>query len=125
VTLDLEVLPDLLAVCRLPAGARPPSWLAHDGFASVVWAEDETSVVCPETAVPADVVAEYGWRAIAVAGPLDFELTGVLHSIAAPLAEAGVSIFAVSTFDTDYVLVKDAALDTAVRVLEDAGHRVG
>jgi hypothetical protein len=73
--------------------------------------------------VPADVRCEPGWRALAVKGPLDFGLTGILASIAAPLAEAGISIFAISTFDTDYVLVKAERLDDAVEALRRAGHR--
>ena len=123
--LDLVVLPDLLAVCRLPPGSFYPSWVAGCEFQSVTRTTDETSVVCPAAAVPADVQVEPGWRALKVGGPLDFGLTGVLLSIARCLAEAGVSIFAMSTYDTDYVLVKESLLEEAVAALEAAGHRVG
>ena len=84
----------------------------------------ELSIVCPDASVPAAVTAHRGWRAIAVDGTLDFALTGVLASLASPLASAGVSIFAVSTYDTDYVLVQQDALDRAVAALAAAGHRV-
>jgi hypothetical protein len=84
----------------------------------------ETSVVCAEADVPPDVRAERGRRALEVAGPLDLGLTGVLASIAVPLATARVAIFAVATYDTDYVLVRDDRLAAAVHALEDAGHRV-
>lgn len=84
----------------------------------------ETTVVCAEETVPGDVRAERGFRALAVAGPLDFALTGVLAALALPLAEAGVSIFAVSTYDTDHVLVREERLEEAVAALRAAGHRV-
>ena len=83
----------------------------------------ELSIVCRDASVPASVTANRGWRAIAVDGTLDFALTGVLAALAAPLAAAGVSIFAMSTYDTDYVLVKQDTLDDAVAALRAAGHR--
>ena len=85
---------------------------------------DELSVVCAEGVVPAGVRCDKGWRVFQVAGPLDFALTGILAAIAAPLADAGVSIFAVATFDTDYVMVKEEALAKAVEALRGAGHTV-
>jgi hypothetical protein len=123
-TLDLTVLPDVLAVCRLPAGAASPPWLEGETFAAVTRTPEETSVVCRAEVVPQGVRAEPGWRALRVAGPLDFALTGVLLSLLGPLADAGVSVFALSTFDTDVVLVREAALDDALAALADAGHRV-
>jgi hypothetical protein len=124
VPLDLRVLPDRLAVCRLPAASLLPAWAVSGGLSSATWTADETSIVCAEAAVPAGVAADRGWRALAVVGPLDFGLTGILLSIAQPLAEAGVSIFAVSTYDTDYILVKADALPVAVAALSASGHRV-
>ena len=123
-TLDLTLLPDVLAVCRLPGGAAAPRWLDGEIFASVTRMPEETSVVCRAEVVPPDVRVEAGWRALRVAGPLDFALTGVLLSLLEPLAAAGVSVFALSTFDTDVVLVHEAALDGALAALADAGHRV-
>jgi len=122
--LDLTLLRGALAVCRLPAGSAAPAWLDGEDFASITRTPDETSVVCRADAVPAGVRAERGWRALRVAGPLDFALTGVLLSLLAPLAAAGVAVFALSTFDTDYLLVKEAALDDAIAALTGAGHRV-
>jgi hypothetical protein len=84
----------------------------------------ELSVVCEEGAAPADTKREAGWRLLRVAGPLDFSLTGILAGIAAPLAEAGVSIFAVSTFDTDYIMVKQEDLAKALSALRAAGHAI-
>jgi hypothetical protein len=83
----------------------------------------ELSIVCREDAVPAGILANRGWRAIAVDGKLDFALTGILASLASPLAAAGVSIFAISTYDTDYVLVKQDTLERAIATLVGAGHR--
>jgi hypothetical protein len=122
--LRLAIFPDTLAVCRLAAGDAFPHWLPPHGFLSVTRTPDELSIVCPQDTMPAGVRCEPGWRALAVAGPLDFGLTGILVSIAAPLAEAGISIFAISTFDTDYVLVKAERLDDAVEALRRAGHRI-
>jgi hypothetical protein len=120
--LRLATLTDPLAVCRLAADDPFPAWLPASGFVSITRTADELSVVCAQDAVPAGVRCEPGWRALAVAGPLDFGLTGILASLTAPLAEAGISIFAISTFDTDYVLVKAERLDDAAEVLRRAGH---
>lgn len=122
--LDLTVLPDALAVCRLPAGAEAPAWLVGETFASFTRAPDETSIVCRAAVVPEGVRVEAGWRALRVAGPLDFALTGILASLLVPLAAARVPVFALSTFDTDYLLVRDTALGDAVAALVGAGHRV-
>ncbi|MDR3704110.1 MAG: bifunctional pyr operon transcriptional regulator/uracil phosphoribosyltransferase PyrR [Candidatus Sulfopaludibacter sp.] len=117
------MLGERLAICRLPAGAAAPEWL-RGGFHSVTRTAGELSVVCEEGPVPPDVPCERGWRALQVEGPLDFALVGVLASLAVSLAEAGVSIFAVSTFDTDYVLVKEERLAAAADALQRAGHEV-
>ncbi len=122
--LDLRLLSERFAISRLDAGSALPDWAAGGKFTSISWTADETSIVCAEALVPSDVQSEAGWRALKVAGPLDFELIGVLAAIAQPLAEAGVPIFAVSTYDTDYVLVPEPALETAVDALEQSGHRV-
>lgn len=115
--LTLSVLPSTLAVCRLDPGAPGPPWAEGEGFCSITRTGDEISVVCAEDRVPEGVRAERGWRALVVEGPLDFAMTGVLASLANPLAEAGISIFAVSTYETDYVLVKSDDLAEAVDVL--------
>ena len=100
-----------------------PAW-ATGPFVSVTRTADELSVVCPEDVVPSEVRAERGWRCLRVAGTLDFSMAGVLAALVGPLAAAGVSVFAVSTFDTDYLLVKDQDLRRAVDVLRNAGHAV-
>lgn len=117
--LTLSLLPETLAVARLPAGAALPGWVDwSDPFVAVSRTRDELSVVCPEARVPAEAQAERGWRGFKVEGPLDFALTGILARLAAPLAEAGISIFAISTFDTDYLLVRAHDLAAAMAVLQ-------
>jgi len=122
----LDVLAVHLQVCRLNHDAPIPSWLPRTSspLTAIVRTADELSIVCPAAEVPADVRHEGPWRALRVAGPLDFALVGILTRLTAPLAAAGISIFALSTFDTDYVLVRAGDLDAAVSTLRDAGHAV-
>jgi hypothetical protein len=123
--LPLMVLPETVAVCRLPADAPLPEWTARArSFLTVSRTPEELSITADQTAVPAEVRCERGYRPIRVRGTLPTNLVGILVSIAEPLARAGISIFAISTYDTDYVLVKAADLDRAVAALEAAGHMV-
>ena len=116
--LILSLLPETLAVVRMAAGAALPGWIDwSDPFVTVSRTRDELSIVCPEARLPTDAQAERGWRGFKVEGPLDFALTGILARLAAPLAEAGISIFAISTYDTDYLLVRAADLEAATAVL--------
>ena len=123
--LNLLLLKDKLAVCRLAPGEKVPTWAMSGGeFTSVTRTADELSVVCPEGAAPKGTKCESGWRIFKIEGPLDFALTGVLVAIGKPLADAGVSIFAVSTYDTDYVMIKEQNVEKAVCALTAAGHNV-
>jgi hypothetical protein len=124
--MDLRVLSERLAVCRLPLDAPWPVPAPGATFYSVTRTASEVSVVCAEDAAPADDVVsiEPDWRAWEVAGPLDFSMVGVMAALTAPLADVGVSVFVVSTYDTDYVLVHAAALERAIEALRDAGHTV-
>jgi hypothetical protein len=128
---DLTVLAGELAVARLRTDAPVPEWacLAPGGdgraaLVAVVRTPAALSIVCARDAVPVGVTAERGWRALEVAGPLDLALTGVLGALLAPLADAGVAVFALATYDTDYVLVRGDRLADAVAALRRAGHRV-
>jgi uncharacterized protein len=122
--LILSVLPSRLAVCRLSADAPIPHLPAAGGLWSITRTADELSLVVPEAEAPAGGPIEPGWRAFKVAGPLDFSLTGILAALAEPLAKAGISLFAISTFDTDYVLVREVDLERAKTALRAVGHRV-
>lgn len=122
--LKLRLLRETFAVCRLSPEAAVPDWAGAGSFFSVTRTPDELSIVSPDSHVPKGILAERGWRCIKIQGPLPFSLTGVLASLVAPLAEAKVSVFAFSTYDTDYVLVKEAALDAALSALARSGHSI-
>lgn len=123
--LPLDVLPDTLAVCRLPPDAALPSWAAGPSpFTTISRTAEELSITARQGDVPAGVRCERDYRAIRVRGTLPPDLVGILLSIAQPLAAAGLSIFAISTYDTDYVLVKARDLTAALEALRSAGHDV-
>ena len=122
--LTLQLIPGEFAVCRLPPAEPVPAWADSAVFSSVTRTTDELSIICPAAPVPAGIKAERGWRLLKVAGPLDFGAVGILAAVTAPLASAGISLLAVGTFDTDYVLVKADHLYDALRSLEAAGHTV-
>ena len=122
--LELVILDDRLAICRLDGDGGVPSWAISGGFFSVTRTADELSVVCPESGVPEGVRAERGWIAFRVSGAMDLSVVGVLASLTAPLAGAGVGLFAVSTYDTDYLLVRDCDLGRAIDALRANGHVV-
>ena len=123
--LTLVPLDGAYAVCRLPADAPLPAWVAGGLFLSITRTADELSLVCCAAAVPEGVRCEQGWRCLRVGGTLDFALVGVLAALLNPLADAGVSVFVLSTFDTDYLLVKEPDFERAVGVLRHAEHTVG
>ena|SRR5439155_6590242 len=122
--MQLDLLAPPLAIVRLAPDADVPVWADRGPLTSVTRTPSELSVVCAQEHVPPEVECERGWRALVVAGPLDFSLTGVLAALAQPLAEAEVPIFALSTYDTDYVLVREPQLDAAIEALAAAGHEV-
>ena len=122
--LTLSILGDRYAICRLSPGERVPDRVERGQFWSVTKTREELSIVCAESDIPEAVRSDKGWRCLKVHGPLDFSLTGVLVSLARPLAEAGVSVFVISTYDTDYLLVKEERLDRTLAVLAESGHEV-
>ncbi len=122
--LTIAVHPGRYAICRLEPEASLPAWATARGFLSVTRTAQELSVVCEEESVPPEIHAERGRRLLQIEGTLAFTLTGVLASVAAPLAKAEISIFAVSTYDTDYLLVSEEDLTATMDVLETAGHTI-
>jgi hypothetical protein len=122
--LDVDVLERRLGVVRLEPEARVPAWAVDADFVSVTRTPQELSIVCDEHLVPTELRCERDWRCLAVRGPLDFDAVGVLESLAVPLAKARVSLLALSTYDTDYLLVRGQSLERAVEALLTAGHRV-
>jgi hypothetical protein len=125
--LKYSVLIERLAVCRFASDVRIPAWALEGGFFCVVRTRDELSIVCGEDVcgegrMPDGAPVERGWLALKLEGPFPFSMTGVLTSFLQPLAEAQIPIFAISTFDTDYVLIKRENLERAVAALGAAGH---
>ena len=117
-TLTLQIFEPELAICRLPPTSPIPDWIGDIDFVSVTRTPDELSIVCYEARVPGEVKAERNWRMLGIKGPLDFSMTGVLASLVSPLSDAGIAVFAISTYDTDYLLVKADRFDRALEILE-------
>ncbi len=122
--LELTLLPDRFAISRLAADAPIPGWATQGAFFSVTRTRDELSVVCELARVPVGVQCQSGWRVLKVHGPFVLSEIGVLSALAAPLAAAKISLFAISTFDTDYLLVASETLLAAIAALERAGHAI-
>jgi uncharacterized protein len=125
--LAVDLLPGDYTIARLPVGSPPPAALfelAGSALVSVTCTPDEISVVCPSDLAPTADQSHQGWRLLTVRGPLEFTLTGIMASLASALAAAGVSLFALSTYNTDHVLVKAVDLDRAIDALTEAGHEV-
>lgn len=121
--LTLTLLADEFAICRLPPDSPTPTWADSTPFSAVTRTSDELSITCARAAAPADVQAQLGWRCLKVEGPFDLSATvGVLAALAEPLAQAGVSVYVVSTFDTDYLFVRDEQLAVAEAALTQQGH---
>ena len=123
-TLALTVETWDLAVCQMGPEAAIPDWATRGAFHAIVRSPGELTVVCDAALVPAGVRAQKGWRCLSLPGPIAFTETGIVASIAVPLAAAGIGLFVISTFDTDYVLVAGEKLDGATAALAAAGHRV-
>ncbi len=124
----LSVLPETFAICKLDRDSSIPAWATSGMFVSITRTPDELSVVCPENVLPrnlpTEIVLERAWRCLKVEGPLDLSMTGVLSALSGALAHAGITIFAISTYDTDYLLVRAESLERAVRVLRIEEHTV-
>jgi hypothetical protein len=121
---QLYALDELYAIARLDPDAALPAWARGGHFWSITRSDNELSIVCRQDDVPTETSAERGWCAFEVAGPLDFSLTGVVSSLVAPLADAEIPLFVVSTFETDYLLVREHDLQRSVEALTAAGHSV-
>lgn len=124
IVMNISLMKEGYSVCRLAPDADMPEWAQRGSFYTVTRTPEELSIVCERSLVPEQVRAEPDWRIFKVEGPLDFALVGILANLSGALAERGVSIFAISTFDTDYLLVKEKDLSKAVIALRDAGHAV-
>lgn len=121
---ELVVLQPDFAVCRFGPEAPLPAWVDQSGFWSASRTPDELSIICEEGQVPAGVSSEKSFSCLKVVGPLEFSAVGVLASLTAALAAAGISLLAISTFDTDYLLVRQPELPDAIDALREGGHSV-
>ena len=122
--LTFIILRETFAICRLDKDAPIPNWAFQSPLFSVTRTKDELSIVCPQINVPKGIVCNQGWSCLKVKGPLDLSLTGIISSIAATLEKEGISLFSISTYDTDYVMVKEKDLERAIFALTDVGHRI-
>ena len=121
---ELSLLPRRFALFRLAPTAPVPEWATQGPFSSITRTEDELSIVCEQSLVPAEVQPQSSWRVLRVHGPFVPTETGVLSALASPLAEARLSLFAISTFDTDYLLVAPETISAAITALEQGGHKI-
>jgi uncharacterized protein len=122
--LSLTMLRETFALCRLGPDDPLPLWAATGPFTSITRTPDELSIVCPATSVPPDTHAVRDWRCLKVDGPLDLSLTGIMAALSGQLAAAGIAIFPIATYDTDYIFVREADTGRAVEALTAAGHTV-
>ena len=122
--LTLTLLPEIFAVCQLAPDAPVPDLPRGGSLCSWTRTATELSLVCAAADAPNDARCEAGWRSLVVAGPLAFEEVGILAALAGALAAAEISLFVLSTFDTDYLLVKQESLDAAIEALRKRGHAV-
>jgi len=121
-TLKLRVLPGVYAYARLEPSASTPAWADDGTFSLQMRTKTEKCIICPESNVPAGIKKEGPWKIIGIDATLDFNQVGIIASLAVPLAEAGLSIAPIASFDTDYLLIREADLAKAMQTLIDAGH---
>jgi hypothetical protein len=124
IKLTMKLLNEKYSVCQLDNFHAIPTWALQGDFFSITKTEDELSIVCLEKNIPADIKCEKDWRILKVEGPLDFSLVGILASISNLMAEAQISIFALSTYDTDYILVKENNIEAAINTLSENNYTV-
>jgi len=120
----MKLMKEKYGVCRLDKTELIPEWAKDSDFFSITKTLEELSIVCSEGSIPVSVKCEKDWRILKVEGPLDFSLVGILSSISNVLAQQGISIFAISTYDTDYILVKDKDINNAIDSLSIVGYEI-
>lgn len=123
--MKLKILDSTFSVVRLPPTESIPMWALNADVFSITRTDEELSIVCPSECLAINEAledVENDWKCIKVEGVLDFSLTGILASLTSPLAENKISIFAISTFNTDYLLIKTHSIEKAKVVLENEGH---
>jgi hypothetical protein len=122
--LKFRPLGEPYAILRLEANSPIPEWTSQGEFTSITRTADELSIVCPVTNLPTTIRAPQRWTCLKLEGPFPFSLTGILLSFIQPLSDNAIPIFAVSTYDTDYVLIQEEFSEKALAVLRQAGHEL-
>ena len=122
--LILKLLKNKYSVCRLNKYDEIPKWIFNEEFFSITKAEDELSIVCLQDKIKDDVLCERNWKVLKIEGPLDFSLIGILSKISTLMANNNISIFAISTYDTDYILIKEESIDKAIELLINNNYNV-
>ncbi|MGX9756862.1 ACT domain-containing protein [Clostridioides difficile] len=122
--MKLKLFLEEYAVCRLNSNSKIPTWIDTKNFYSITKTDDELSVVCSNNNIPSDVKSEKEWRILKILGPLDFSLIGILSKISGLLADNKISIFAISTYDTDYILIKEKDIKNACKILNCNGYEI-
>lgn len=122
--LTFIILRETFAICRLDKDAPIPDWVFQGNLFSVTRTKDELSIVCPQMNLPKGIICNQGWSCLKVRGPLDLSSTGIISSIASTLEQEAISLFSISTYDTDYVMVKEKDLEKAIFALTETGHRI-
>jgi hypothetical protein len=122
--LTFIILRETFAVCRLDKDAAIPDWVFQGNLFSVTQTKDELSLVCPQINVPRGIICNQGWSCLKVKGPLDLSSTGIISSIAGTLERENISLFSISTYDTDYVMVKEKDLERAIFAFTEAGQKI-
>jgi hypothetical protein len=122
--LSFIILRETFAISRLDKDAPIPDWAFQGGLFSITRTKDELSILCPQINVPKGVICNQGWSCLKVKGPLDLSSTGIISSIVATLERENISLFSISTYDTDYVMVKERDLERAILALTEAGHKI-
>ena len=122
--LTLIILRETFAICRLDKNAPIPVWAFQGSLFSITRTKDELSIVCPQINVPKGIVCNQGWSCLKAKGPLDLSSTGIISSIARTLEQEGISLFSISSYDTDYFIVKEKDLEKAVFALSETGQRI-
>lgn len=122
--LNLKLLKGEYSVCRFDKNDEIPKWIFNEEFFSITKTEDELSIVCLQDNIKENIKCEKGWKVLKIEGPLDFSLIGILSRISTLMANNDISIFAISTYDTDYILIKEESINKAIKVLEDSNYNI-
>ena len=122
--LHLSLIKEKYGICTLPNSAPIPDWALNESLVSITSSEKELTIVCRQDIIPSQCKCDLDWRCFKVDGSFDLNQTGVISSLSSPLADAGISIYVISTYDTDYFMVKEENVEQAISVLSNSGHSI-